>query len=388
MKSFDQLRIAAKSLAGKWAVLPAAGMAIAAFCLCFAGAVHTSVQQEKSQPYELGVAAETGSISDSSVATILEIEGVTEATALLEISATVQADEYSAELALIGINADYIARKFSQGGMFPDSGVMPYIIINEAALKQFKAEGGNTQNNDWYENSSTQSDAPEVDWLAAEVTIHVGEGERSVVAKICGILADGEENQEPAAYISLSAAKKLLLESGQDTGYTGARVRISNIGCADAVTKGISALGLTVTNSTADLQSGWDAKLKEMTYLIVIGGFCLLCCAALMAASRRISLYEKAQAYQALLWIGMLERDIRRMFVLQSAMISISGAAIGTWVSAVLPSFLTAGNSAETIYTLPVPVWAVVLSLGVCLIAGIVPVLLIRRKCLHYNLCR
>ena len=328
-----------------------------------------SVQQEKAQLYELSVTAKV--LDDADIEAIRALEDVTAATALLDVSATVTADEYAAPFTLTGIEASYFREEFALGAEFLDSGVMPYIVLNKAALKTFeKIETAGTL----YDNEmgSEPSDTPEVDWLNAKVTVQLGEG-KPVVARICGILEGDADKQESAAYVSLSVAKALLQGGGQTPDYTQARVRVTNIGCAEAVTREISRLGFIVSNSNTELQAKWDGEMKEMTYLIVIGVFGLLCSGVLLAAWRRISSMQDAGAYAALMWLGLRSRDIRTLFLLQSLMITVIGAVIGILVSLLLPSFLTAGESTETIFLLPVPLAVILVSMGTCLLMGTLP---------------
>ena len=366
MKISDRLALAAKGLESRWAVLPAAGMAIAAFCLCFAGAVLVSVQQEKALPYELSVTAKE--LDDADIEAIRALEDVTAATALLNVPATVTANEYTAPFTLTGIEASFFREEFAQGAMFLDSGVMPYIVLNKAALKTFeKIKNAGTLYGD--EMSSEPSDAPEVDWMNANVTVQLGEG-KHVVSRICGILEGDADRQESAAYISLPVAKMLLQSDGQTPDYMGARVRVTNIGYAEAVTREISKLGFTVSNSNAELQAKWDGEMEEMTYLLVLGTFGLLCSVALLTAWRRMSSLLDAGVYAALRWMGYRQRDLRIMYVLQLLMIASTGALTGILVSLLLPSFLTAGETTETIYLLPVPFGAVLAGGSVCVLAG------------------
>jgi ABC-type lipoprotein release transport system permease subunit len=369
MKISDLLRISAKNLKGRWAALPALGIAISTFCLCFSGAVLTSVNEEKSLPYELNVTSGSTSLSDNVVADISEIPNVTAATLVLEVPASLEAGEYSAQLTLTGIDAAYLNGGYAQGGIFPDTSVMPYIVLNEAACKQFSAEkreGG-------FETSNAQ-----IDWMNANVSVQSGEGSRPVVSKISGILTYDEKEQESAAYISIFSAKELLRQSRQATDYTGAYVRITNIGYAKSVFQEISALGLSVANSNEELQTKWDAEMKEMTYLIVIGIFCLLCSAVLMAAWRKISLLEQKEVFIALRWIGMKGKEIGRLFVIQSLMISLFGIAVGILVSTSLPSFLSQELRGISIFMLPVPFWIATLSAAICITTGMVPLLNIK----------
>ena len=65
MRISNLLWLAAKNLKFRPMVLSALAVAISVFCLCFAGAVLVSVQQEKSLPYELEVTSNSAEISDS-----------------------------------------------------------------------------------------------------------------------------------------------------------------------------------------------------------------------------------------------------------------------------------------------------------------------------------
>ena len=128
------------------------------------------------------------------------------------------------------------------------------------------------------------------------------------------------------------------------------------------------------------LQAGWDDDMRERVYMIVIGMFCLICTAVLMAAWRKISLFEQKEAYAALRWIGMKKRDIGRLLVIQSVMISLLGIVIGTIISLSLPSFLSTELQATSIFMLSIPFKTVALSAVVCVISGLIPFINIRNN--------
>jgi hypothetical protein len=374
MRILDIARLSLKNLKGIWAAIPALGFAAAAFCLCFAGAVVSTVREEKAQPYEIVVAAAgTQSFSGSDIAAITGIEHVVAATGVLETTATVTAGGYTAALTLTGIDPDYLEGRFSQGGVFPEDTVMPYIVLNPAACRQF-SNGG---------NAPAQGEAPDIDWTSGSAAVQTSEEAKPVTSKICGVLAEDEdagEEQAPAAYISLSSAKKLLRKSGLSADVKTVWVRVRNIGCAKAVSRAIAALGLTVTNPAEDLQAGWDAKTKEMVYLLVIGAFCLACISLIFAAWREMSFLREKEAFLALRWMGMKDSEIRRMFAVQALMVSVTGAAIGVIAAVSLPSFLTAELKGASIYTLPVPLAAGSVSFAACVLSGVIPACTFRRR--------
>ncbi len=366
MKIINLLSIAAKNLKGKWAVLPVAGIAISMFCFCFAGAILTTVQEEKSLPYELNIASGTTNLSDSIIAKISANPNVTAATPILEVPAVIKTGEYSAQLTLTGIDAAYIETSVSEGSFFPDDSIMPYIVLNEAACKMFAND-----------EKIADDEVPEIYWLGTGFYVQMGEDEKAIASKVCGILSDDEETEEEqrsAAYVSLSIAKELLRQNGQETDYTGVNVRVKNIGSANSVSKAIAVLGLTVTNSTEELQSGWDADNKEMTYLIVIGAFGLMCASILLIAWRQNTLLKQRMAWEAMRWMGLKASDMRKLFAIQAILLSILGIALGLLVALSLPSFLLTGEMETTNFMLSISFKSVFVSVVICIAAGLIPI--------------
>jgi hypothetical protein len=365
MKWIDLIRLAARTLKGRWAALPVVGVAVAAFCLCFAGAVFTTVQQEKALPYELIVSSEGAvKLSDRIIAEISNIPDVVAVTAVLHVPVTIKTGKYAAQLTLAGMDAAYLREPFSQGSGFPDSSVMPYIVLNDAACKLF-SDG----------ETSSDKETPEIDWLSAGFSLQIGEGGLGVTSKVCGILAEEEKKsgQEPVSYISLSAAKQLLRKSGQSTDYSTAHVRVPNIGEAHSVSRAIAALGMTVTNSNEESQARWDAALKEIGYLLAMGVLGLLCSAVLLSAQRKILDFEQKGALEMLRWLGMRRRDMIGLFLLKSLMLLFSGIAAGLIVGLSLPSFLPPELAGASYFTLSIPPGVAAASAVICIAAGLVP---------------
>ena len=386
MRISDRIWFALKSLRGSWAILPVIGFAIATFCLCFSGAILTTMQEEKTQPYELVISGEgADSISDNDMVEISKLDDVTAATPVLQIPVSISTGDYKANLTLTGIEASYLEDSFSEGNAFPDDSVMPYIVLNEAALKQFSDSetskdgysSGDMNDGEGTGNMTrTNTEELDVDWLDINFSVQIGEESKAVVSKVCGILSEDEkteEEQEPAAYISISTAKELLRQNGQETNYTGAYVRAKNIGSADNVSKSIAVLGLMVSNSTEELQSGWDADSKEMTYQTVIGVFGLVCASVLLASWRQNTLLKQKRAWAALSYIGLKDKDLRILFAIQTASLSLFGIALGLIVALALPSFLLTGEMEQTNFMLTIPFISVAVSVIICIAAGLIP---------------
>ncbi len=364
MRISDLLWMALKNLKARFMVLPVAAIAISTFCLCFAGAVLTSVQQEKGVPCELEVLPGAEQLSESTLAGIAAIPDVTAVTPVLQVPVSLQTGGYTAQLTLTGMDASYLTEDFAQGGIYSDSSVMPYIVLNKAACKLFtdeKSSGNGT---------TDEEEEPPVDWLNSGVSIQTGENTRPVVAKLVGILSADDEDQEPAAYISIASAKALLQQDSLSADYFEANVRITNAGYAESVTKAVTGLGLSVTDSNAATQDKWDTELLEMTYLILLSVFGLVCWALLAATGRKILLLEHEGTILALQWIGMKKQSVGQLFLLQSLMSVLLGSSIGIIVGVAVPSFLPPELFGMSIFSLQIPFEAASVSAAICIAFG------------------
>jgi len=173
MKIFDLLKIGIRDIKGRWVVLPIIGIAISTFCLCFAGAILTTVQKEKSVPYELSILGQgTKKITSSTLAEISKLSDITDVTPLLNIETTVRTGKYSANMNLIGVKDSYIKGKFAAGGVFPSSSGMPYIVLNKAACKEFtlKQKSASTNTGGTKTGSTTVTDTNSSDTKTSSET--------------------------------------------------------------------------------------------------------------------------------------------------------------------------------------------------------------------------
>ncbi len=340
MRFRDLLYLSLKCSKSKWAAFMAAFMAAGVFCLCFAGVALITIQQEKSQPFELIVSAENAAgITDTILAGIVGTHGVEAATPIVQMPVKIQMGGYSAELTLTGIKPSYL-----NNDALPESSVMPYIIMNEAACKLFKKPG---------EKANTDK-APDIDWMNTSALISMGEESAGVTSRVCAILESGK-GDKAMAYISLNAAKALFKTSGTAAIYPLAHVRIKNIGCAEEVSKLLSALRLKAENADTKLQTRWDSWTTQMTYLFILGVIPLLCSGVVLFAWRRISFLEQKETHETLYFAGMNGGSIARIFTLQAMCSSLVGAGYGILVTMVLPYFLPQDLSDNSVFMLRAP---------------------------------
>lgn len=363
MRILDIAKIAFQNLRGKWMVLPVLCTAVSMFCFCFAGTVLTTVEHEKSMPCELNIVSVSSNITDSTIAQICKIPDVSAVTSILKVPRDIQVDAYSAQLTLIGIDNTYLEEEFSSGGVFPKDSVMPYIVLSHEAYNMLNKQG---------EDDDGQLEQPSIDWLHEDVVLHEGEGSRKVASKISGILIENDKQQEPIGYISLSCAKQLMYKSGQSTGCTEARARISNIGCAEEITNNLYTLGLSVANTNTDTQARWDMQMKEMTYLLIVGVICMLCAVVLTMAWIKISLHEQNKQLTSLKWMGMQRSEIISIYVISVLLVALIGIGIGLLVGTSLPSFITESSVDSSIFILKIPFRVCILSAAALLVFNMI----------------
>ena len=344
MKLLDLYRIAVRGLRSGWTIVSILGMMLGAICLCFFGTIWATVHEEKAQPCELAVAASSyAEITDQVVADILALDDVVATTGILEVPVTLKTGHYTASLTLIGIDPVYLVGDIVMGGLFPDNSIMPRVVLNEAATKQFIDS----------ENSSSSSadNAPDINWLNANIALSAGE--KTITSKINGILTD--INDEPTGYISLSIAKELLRQQKLSTVYSSMAIRIRSIGYTQSITRRITALGYDVSNPNTELQTKWDAQEKEMGYLLITGTAFILCAVLLMAAVATGNSKEQKTLYQTMRWMGMSLSELKQIAFLQALYVGVAGAFLGIAISCAIPSFIPLEQKDICNFTLSMP---------------------------------
>lgn len=300
-------------------------MAISIFSLCFAGTTLLAVQQEKSLPYELAISAGNNTeLIDSDINKIGEIPNVIAVTPLIVFPIIFKIGKKEEQVTLTGMNANYVDETFIQGTIFPNTSAMPYILMNDVFQKQF---------------FNIDEDIDAIDLVNSNISIQLSEIARPTQAKIHGIFSN-EKVMEPTLFVNLSVAKELLRKNGQNTVYTEARVRVTNIEDTESVVKSVEALGFTVTNMDEETQMLWESKLKEMNYLLIIGGFSLFHASAWIVACKRLFIVEQKKILDMFQWLGMKRKDLNSLFFIQTLILVSVGIAFGLVVCFSLPLFL------------------------------------------------
>ena len=342
MRLTDYLALAGHSLHRGFDAVGVLLTAAAVTALCFSGAILTAIHSEKAEPCELSVTAPSYfSITEQSVLDFLAIEDVVDATGTVEVQATVTSGKYTASLALVVIDGDYLHDlAYIAGEPFPASGAMPWITLSKTAAQAFIDPA--------YKTKHTASYMPDIDWLGANFLLKLGDN--TILAKVSGLF----EGDDPAAYIGQDVARTLLQSQGLPSGYTGAQVRVTNIGAAEAVSKAISDLGFEVSNRDSARQEKWDAETREAAYLAVFAAAGFLCAAMVRMAGTARHREEKRRQTDALRWAGMSRAAIQGIDILRDVYLVLLGATLGLGAHYLIASLVALGDP-SSIFALTIP---------------------------------
>ena len=333
-------------------VLAAIAVAVGTFGLTVSANGYFAVAEEKSAPCELTAMAQ--SIDDALVAETEKIEGVVAATPIIDVMATLKIGDYTAELTIQGVEPGYLQDEIAEGEAIPQSGTsMPYIVLNEAALDAFTDENGRPLRRE-----------DKVDWQEGETLL---DGERPLMAKVCGILAD--ESLEPRAYMSLESARQATLRSGMVPAYSAMWIRVTDQGTQERVAEQLMNLGIMAEIANPEQLAAWAEKETESLYLGLAGLAVLLCAYWMIATKAAVDWSRERPAYEALRYLGATAREVDRVIFLRQALGVAAGWLIGVAIAAAVPSFVVdeMGDGGVYAYALGLPAAALTLALNAIL---------------------
>lgn len=357
MRITDYLALAGHGLRRGFEAASVLFTAAAVTAMCFSGAILTAVHSEKAEPCELTVTAPSYmAITEQSVEDFRAIADVVDATGIVEVPVTAGSGKYTASLTLVGIDGDYLRDlTYITGELFPEGGAMPWITLSKAAAQSFIDPAGKT--------TRTANYMPELDWLNADFSLILGDGALS--AKVSGLF----EGDEPAAYIGPDIARTLLQSQGLASGYTGARVRVTDIGAAEAVSKAVTDLGYEVANRDSGRQEKWDAQTREAVYLAILAAAGLLCAGMIRMTGSALHREEERRRSDALLWAGVSETAIRGIGILRGVYLALAGAALGMAVHYLAAALAALGDTSSN-FALTLPAPRLLLPICACILTG------------------
>lgn len=164
-------------------------------------------------------------------------------------------------------------------------------------------------------------------------------------AKGVGILANPNDESAWSAYMSLEGLEQIQKDlkkarkentGYQKKGYDEVMVYVGNINDVESVSETIRGMGFQTDSLNDWLKSMQDTARMIQGILGGIGAISLLVAALGITNTMIMSIYERTKEIGVMKVIGANLRDIKRMFLLEAAMIGFLGGMIGLILSYIL----------------------------------------------------
>ncbi len=356
----------------------------------------------------MGGGAHSTKLDDATLASIMTMDGVKAVTPVLRIPVYIDAGEYETRyLSVTAISPAYIADtlEFEQGGMFDDS-EMPQLVIGYYAQREFVKDGEEPDDEMMYymEDGEQQPDISlPFDFKTQQLKMYIGynpdkmnmTGDNGVpVSKrypgaITGTLKKDEGSEGSySAYMSLSAAKRIIQQNrklAEQYGvsadkYTEARVRAKDLDSVAEIVETLTKMGYEAYSQGAYLEEVQKEQASRQSQLVFIGAIALFVSAIGIANTMLTSILERRREIGIMKVTGLAMKKIRRMFLIEAAVIGLAGGAIGALLSYIIAFAVNNGSGDAQILgmyfeqgmVLTIPLWLTLAGIGVAVFVGLV----------------
>ncbi len=345
-------------------------------------------------------------LDDNAMATFLAIEGVEAATPVLQIPIYVEAGEYEAQLYAIAMDMSFFNDnfEFSDGQMFADS-EMPQIIIGYYTQGEFVKEG---EQPDYDAMNGFYGDGGEepvitlpFDFKTQQLKMYLGfkPGENGMgegmpsskryPAVITGTLKkDDYGDTGYNAYISLKAAKFMIQQNRKlaesfnfnTDNYNEVLVRAKDISSISKIVETLNKMGYQAYGMGQDLENVQKDQVGRQAQLVMIGAIALFVSAIGIANTMLTSILERRKEIGIMKVAGLAMKKIRRMFLIEAAVIGLSGGVIGAIISYIIAFAANNGTGSTEVFgmyfqegtVLSIPLWLTFAGIGIAVLVGVV----------------
>lgn len=265
-----------------------------------------SISAEMQNPCEL--TAYAADISDSDITEIAAIDGAVSTTAVIEYMSTLSVGDYRQDITVYGINPDYISGFITDGVLFPEQSMMPYVVLNKKAMTGFT----DARNKPVYSDS--------VNWQG-QLSDMSG---RAV--SICGIADDGKP--APCGYANIASLKNVILENGGAPAYSFVWLRLSGLEYEEQAISRLTGMGFDTVSNTAELR----AKLKNEASIakcIFAGSVTALFAAGVIVFNKsKADYYIKNAEYKTLIYFGADRKNIALIYISRILVFALIAIAV------------------------------------------------------------
>lgn len=161
-----------------------------------------------------------------------------------------------------------------------------------------------------------------------------------------GILKQCDDEKDYQAYMNIAVLEKILAEDRKSTQdnkshrtennageFENVKVKVTDINHVKAVLEEIKVMGFQTYSPTEMLESMKKQSRTVQAVLGGIGAISLLVAAIGIANTMIMSIYERTREIGVIKVLGANLKDIKRLFLLEAAMIGLGGGVIGLGIS-------------------------------------------------------
>lgn len=306
MDGKERMRLAWKTLPGWGKIFSLLGVALSTICLTAGGRIYGEIQMEKSQPCEIKGSM---AVDGETIGKIRQMEAVLAISGAEDALGTILYEDYQCSVHVIGVDAGYLRGEWLLGEVYPDETAMPYVVLNEAAVKGFQDK-----------NKAGIPEEKQRDWLSQSFRLD-GIFEE---LRICGILKDGEE--EARAYLSQRQWAGLPLGTAEGE-VRSFWVRLQEEGVKEQAVQDLAALGFRVTDQGETQAADWKGREERQLLYLGAGSFILAWSLLLFWYQRRLCREHMAREERQLLWMGY--RLNHKVAFFQWTALLVAGGVLG-----------------------------------------------------------
>ncbi len=413
----DLIRFAALNLWRRRArtLLTTFGVVIGTVCIILMFALGLASYKQFEEYYlnnksltEINVSAGMGGtkLNDNALASFLAIEDVEAATPVLYLPVYIDAGEYETNynISVLAMDRDYIKDnlEFKEGTLFDDSG-MPQLVIGYYTQQQFIKDGEEPDDQSMFymeDNGEEKEITMPFDYKSQPLKMYLGSNpeqsgmssdnpvSKRYPAVITGILKkDDYGNTGYNAYMSLDAAKlviqqnrKLAENYGISTeNYTEGLVRAKDIKSISKIVKTINNMGYQAYGMGQDIENIQKDQASRQAQLVMIGAIALFVSAIGIANTMLTSILERKREIGIMKVAGLAMKKIRRMFLIEAAVIGLSGGVIGSLISYIVSFAVNNGSGSTEVLgmyfqegmVLSIPLWLTFAGIGIAVFVGV-----------------
>ena len=338
-------------------------------------------------------------LDDKAIATFKAMKNVTAVTPLLETNATLVVGKYVNNIQIRGIDPDSMVAfeydKLQEGNILTNSDDLSAVF------------GAWVSQNFWdpKANHNGPYRQPEVDLMNDRMFLTFDPnygykpmpGEKKVIykeykIKPAGIFEEGNNETDWYTYMSIHTVQKLIKEKEKaegvkpqpgkkkDKGYNQILVKVNDIKNVQEIQQTIKDMGYNAYSL-----NDWLEEMKKGAGIIQavlggIGAISLLVAAIGITNTMVMSIYERTKEIGVMKVIGASLKDIKRLFLFESALIGLLGGVLGVALSLLL-SFIANkfGGSFLSNMGIPpgskisiIPLWLIFSSMGFSAVIGVV----------------